>query len=205
MLKRFAMIATFAALSGCGGASTDPQNSFAAPGASFATPDSDGLFPNDLIFFDGSPVRAFNGNGFSYQVGATTDGIVARAGLIPNARVASAPDDTTVVIPSIITARSADAATPDASSLSVALIDLTADFSAGTLTGAATTNAQNGDTTSFAVSGRMSDGLLSGDVTFDGIDGSLAGLIGADEVLGAFQGVDGDRVMAGGITRQRPN
>lgn len=69
-------------------------------------------------------------------------------------------------------------------------ITLTADFEAATLTGT-----QN----DLTINGTMDGGVLSGTVTFDGLDGSLRGKIGATEAVGAFDGSDADTVYAGGF------
>jgi hypothetical protein len=69
-------------------------------------------------------------------------------------------------------------------------ITLTADFEAATLTGT------QGD---LSIDGTMDAGVLSGTVTFDGLEGTLRGAIGATDAVGAFDGADDDTVYAGGF------
>lgn len=70
-------------------------------------------------------------------------------------------------------------------------ITLQADFGAGRLTGSAG---------SLSVDGRFtSDQSLSGSVTYDGVDGSLTGVVGSTEAIGAFHGNDDNAVFSGGF------
>ena len=69
-------------------------------------------------------------------------------------------------------------------------ITLTADFLALTLTGT------DNDLT---VNGVMDDGVLSGTVSYDGLDGNLVGEIGPSAAVGSFSGSDANTVFAGGF------
>jgi len=50
-----------------------------------------------------------------------------------------------------------------------------------------------------SVDGRIDGTTLSGTVTYDGVAGSLRGLVGGNEAIGAFHGHDDNNVFAGGF------
>ncbi|MEM8980692.1 MAG: hypothetical protein AAGD04_14490 [Pseudomonadota bacterium] len=70
---------------------------------------------------------------------------------------------------------------------------MTGDFDAGTLTGS------SGDLT---VNGTLSGTTLGGTVTYDGQDGTLTGLAGADQAFGAFHSASGTMIYAGGFAAE---
>ena len=83
-------------------------------------------------------------------------------------------------------------------------ITLNADFATGRLTGGGT--GQDGGTSNLVlnnnlltVDGTFAGSTLGGVVTYDGVSGPLRGLVGSDEVIGAFHGHTDSQVHAGGF------
>ena len=70
------------------------------------------------------------------------------------------------------------------------VINLTADFDAGTLTGS---------TGGLEVNGRMTGSDLGGGVSYRGVRGGLDGLVGSDQAIGAFHGNNADLIYSGGF------
>lgn len=69
-------------------------------------------------------------------------------------------------------------------------ITLNADFSAKTI---------NGTDDVLSITGSFAGTTLDGTVIYDGVDGTLTGTIGRDDVVGAFHGSNDTTVFAGGF------
>ena len=194
------------ALSACN-LTGDPTNS------GFATPNSAGVLSkaSSSQALTGQDFSGLTGNGYGYQVGAVTnDGLQGFAGLVSGASV-SVPTSTTATLSGefevafidFILTSSVGEVTGVASS-DYGLIELQADFANGTLVGGGT--GLDGGFTNFylnenelTVDGRIDGTTLTGTVTYNGVSGSLQGLVGGNEAIGAFHGHTDNDVFAGGF------
>lgn len=187
------------ALAACGGSNAaGPTIRAVATQATLETPNAAGDFATTLNNVAGREVIDSNGNGYAYQIGeipGSTD-VLAQAGIVSGTSVTPAPSIGSAQLDGIYQVRtltdleSEDGNVVGYERFQTSLITLIADFDSGTLTG---------DAANLEVAGRFTDGLLSGDVTFDGQSATLTGIVGADQAVGAFYGRDDDSVIAGGF------
>jgi len=163
----------------------------------FVAPTTSGAFSNTL---DGQVAGAdqnAEGDGYSYRVGnGTNTGFLGHAGMIPGSDVSAAPASGAVSyagtwemaqITSIFVSGGMINGFTGTNSGS---LTLTADFSSGAVSG-------GGD--GLTIDGALRGTDLSGTVTYQGVDGSLDGLVGGDGAVGAFHGNSGDIIYAGGF------
>lgn len=193
------------ALAGCELGQGDPTNS------RFVTPSNTGVISEADRGMRGADRSSVTGNTYGYQVGSVqNDGLQAFAGIASGARVSAPPTSGTAsfngtfelaVIDFIL---SNGTQVSGQSTLDRGDITLTADFDAGRLTGGGTglsgniSNIVLGNNV-LSVDGVISGETLSGTVTYDGVSGPLRGLIGSDEVIGAFHGHTNSQTHAGGF------
>lgn len=179
----------------------------------FKTPTSSGSLSGN----GGSQVRSgdefsdLTGNGFAYQAGAIKSaGFQANAGLVPGASVTELPATGSATMSGVFEVAVVTSIYAGGSQLNGqsfvdrGSVSLTADFDRGTLTGGG--NGLDGGLTNFylkenslSVDGTFTGQELKGTVSYDGVSGPLRGLIGGDEVIGAFHGNSDNQVHAGGF------
>lgn len=161
----------------------------------FVTPASNGTISSP----DGT-TRGFSdssGQGYAFKAGNDDDDdIIAVSGIIPGTVASGAPTSGNVIYTGdyqmvsvggffIDDGKVIGFAVADSGSIS-----LNADFDGGTL---------RGSDDKLTIDGRISGNQLSGDVEYDGVDGTLKGVIGADKAVGAFHGNDKNDIYAGGF------
>ncbi|WP_133176019.1 hypothetical protein [Yoonia sediminilitoris] len=170
----------------------------------FLTPDLDGYFADSQItsatqFSFGPSVQS--GISYAYVMGHDNVSFRAFSGIIPGSSVVDQPNHGTInyttrylldaivgieVVGNVLRSYGSIGSDND--------IVLTADFDAGTLTGQSLND-------QFAVNGQLapSGNGLTGTVSWLGIEGDLTGLVGSDQVIGAFHGSSPDTVYVGGF------
>ena len=139
---------------------------------------------------------------FAFATGREIGTGVARgyAALQPDASVTAAPSGSATydaafegaIINKIVVT---DDTLEGSNSLFSGNITLTAQFDDGTLSGNSDSEFNNG----LMVAGQITDQELTGNVMYRGVHGELTGLIGGDQVIGAFHGSSEDTVYAGGF------
>lgn len=193
------------ALAGCNLGLGDPTDS------SFSTPSSSGTLNEVGSGRSGSDVSGVTGNVYGYQVGSVSDdGLQGFAGIASGASVTPITGSGTarydgqfeVAVIDFIMVNGTQVSGQSASDRGS--IALTADLDAGTLTGNGVgLNGGIGNivlaNNVLTVDGTFSGETLRGTVTYDGVSGPLRGLIGSDEVIGAFHGHTDRQVHAGGF------
>lgn len=166
----------------------------------FVTLAADGSMDTGLDVRLDSGDSDFSGNGYTIEIGGeagfTSAGFRASAGMFPGSSVGDLPSTGTAVLSGtyeVVYGNSITASALGTKGLfgySSANIDLTADFTNGTLIG---------QTSRLVVSGLFSGSVLDGFVTFDGTAGTLDGLIGGDNAIGIFHGHSDTEIFAGGF------
>ena len=211
-MKRFAYacVVPCLVLAGCGSSSSslsaDIESSFATPNANGEISRTD---PNRSRA--GSEFSSITGNGYGYEVGFVDDqNLEGFAGLVPGATVAPPLSGGTasyqgrfeVAVLGDITRTSDSVGFTSFSDDGV--LTLIANFDDQTLTGHGL--GRDGgdinpllDNNELAVDGRFDGNALEGSVTYNGVTGPLLGLVGADEVIGAFHGNSDTQLHAGGF------
>jgi len=191
-------------LSGCnlGGDPTD---------SAFSTPDASGTLNKATGGRSGSDTSSVTGNTYGYQVGAVTDdglqgfaGTARGASVTPPPTGGSASFDGTFEVGLIDFIIQSGTRVSGETMIDRGAIALTANFDNGTLTGGGT--GLDGGLVNFylrenvlSVNGTISGTALRGSVTYDGVTGPLRGLVGSNEVIGAFHGHTDNQVHAGGF------
>lgn len=191
-MKHFSFAAVAATLlTACGGTSVGGGvlSSSSASVIEVPTPPTppDGLSPTNVVSSDGG--------GFTF--GVLSDGFSSAQGyaqLLP-VTVAAPPTTGSAVLEGTYSLSMVPLnpgfTTRQPVEVDAAPITLAVDFADGTLTGT------DGD---FSVDGTVSDGLLSGSVTFMGMSGEqLSGVVGRDRATGTFIGTAPDQILAGGF------
>ena len=141
-----------------------------------------------------------NYGGVAYVIGVDLEQYEAWAGVMPNSTVGAEMDNGSATYTgqySLAKVSGVDLVndTPTGNAgADFGNITLTADFDRQTIIGS------DGD---LEIDGRIDGTALSGDVEYEGIDGELQGVIGADAAIGAFHGHDSDTVYAGGFVAER--
>ena len=148
----------------------------------------------------GDPGVVGQGDGFSYRVGsAVGGGFIGQAGLIPGSDVLPAPATGSASYTgrwelAKVTSIFIEGGNINGfSSTDSGTITLLADFDDGSISGASG---------GLSIDGNVSGGQLSGDVTYNGTEGDLTGIIGSDQAIGAFHGNDGNQIFAGGFVTE---
>lgn len=162
----------------------------------FVTPSSSGEIDVPATGAGGSII--FGGQGVVYRAGADSPtGIVAVAGIIPGTTVSAIPDSGSSIYSGTFELVKVDGFFVNDNQNVVGFptlrsgdISLTADFDDQTLKGRAD---------DLTVDGSFTGNTLAGSVEYEGISGTLRGLIGADKAVGAFHGNDSDEIYAGGF------
>ncbi len=188
------MFALFAAatLPACGDLLKDANthSNFLAPGITgvYSTPLNNQRSGGDV---------ASGGDGYAYRVGARDGtGLIGQSGIIPGTSVAAAPPSGsysysgTYELAKITSINISGDSIYGFTSYDSGSLTLSADFDGNTLSG------RSGD---LAVNGTISNGDLSGGVTYDGVSGALDGMIGSDRSVGVFHGNNADTIFAGGF------
>lgn len=203
--KHISILALCLPLAACNLGMGDPTNS------SFTTPSSSGQITRASGGRTGAITSPETGNIFAYQVGSVTDdGLQGFAGLAPGASVSAAPVagsgsfvglfEVGVIAFVIQNGTQVTGQT----TVDRGAIGLTVDFGSGTVTGGGTgldaglTNVYL-DQNPLTIDGTFSGGTLTGTAIYNGISGPLRGLVGANEVIGAFHGHTDSHVHAGGF------
>jgi len=178
-------------LAGCG----DPVKL-----SGFVTPDASGNINADIENNIQSGQVTIGLEGVAWTSGSSeNEGFKAFSGIIPGTEVAAAPTSGVVNYTGtyevggtgLITRL--DGIILGASFVDSGAINLTGDFDAGTLTG---TSGQ------LVVNGTITDTTVAGTVTYQGQNGTLAGLAGADQTFGVFHSNSDDLVYAGGFAAE---
>ena len=151
----------------------------------------------DVVLRDGLP-----GEGYAYEVGVNdrNNGFAAQSGILPDTDLGAPPASGTVDMAGTFEVRTyenprvIDEELRGDSLRRSQPITLTVDFSQGTITGAAS---------GLSVDGEVRGSEIGGDVTFQGIEGDLNGLVGPDDTVGAFAGETDQKVFAGGFIVSR--
>lgn len=192
-------------LSGCNLGTGDPTNS------GFATPLATGALSKASRGRSGADTSTLTGNTYGFQVGAVSnDGLQGFAGIAPGASVTAPPVsgsatfDGRFEVGLIAGIYTFDDQVSGRTSADNGAISLTADFAQGTLTGGGTGLDMGSFNTDLSgnvltVDGTFSGSKLSGTVTYDGVKGPLTGLVGGNEVIGAFHAHNDRHVHAGGF------
>lgn len=192
-------------LTACGGLTADPT------GSAFVTPTlAGGIFQTDGSSMSGAGLSNFSGNGYGFQVGSVDGkGLRGFSGIVQNGVVAPPPTTGSATMTGtfklgvigFITSSPSSAsglATTDTGALT-----LVADFAKGTLTGAGTGRDISSSIVlsgnRLSVDGQFSGTALTGTVSYNGVSGPLAGVVGGTEAVGAFHGHSADQVHAGGF------
>ncbi|MFT6451879.1 MAG: hypothetical protein ACJA06_001366 [Halocynthiibacter sp.] len=165
--------------------------------SNFSTPNSVGVYSTALSSQLTGRDTAPDGDGYGYRVGSRSGtGLIGQSGIIPGTSVAAAPASGSVVysgryeLAQIQNIDISGSRIYGHSSLYSRSISLTADFDGNTLSGTGG---------NLSVDGAISNGNLSGNVTYKGVNGALDGVIGADRAVGAFHGNSADTIYAGGF------
>jgi len=201
MLRKFSIIASFSiALAGCEASTLFDEDvaGIIETDSGQIDVDTDGVISTtQTILLSGSDVTT--GNGYAYVIGYEPDTqlVEARAGIATTTDLGMQPTSGAAVMTGTYEVGQVDALDLDddnvpmgTSTTESGTITLTADFFNETLTGS------SGNLT---VAGEMSDGALTGIVTYQGLDGTLVGEIGETDAVGAFYGHDANTVFAGGF------
>lgn len=193
---------TLVALAACGGTTTETNNTLNAVevpeiSTSFLTPNVLGDFSVELENDFQSTVIDSAGNGYAYQFGEVDGVLTGNAGIVPGTSVTPTPAMGSAAMTGQYQVQALSQAVTgtngiEASSFSqTSLITLTADFDGQTL---------SGDTANFEVNGTFTgEGLLAGNVTFNGQSASLSGLVGGEQAIGVFQGETDSGILVGGF------
>lgn len=165
--------------------------------SNFSTPNSVGIYSTALSSQRSGRDTALDGDGYGYRVGArSSTGLIGQSGIIPGTSVAAAPTSGSVgysgtfELAKITGISLSGNQIGGFSSYDGRSLSLTASFDDNTLSGT------SGD---LAVNGAISNGQLSGNVIYDGLSGTLDGVIGADRAVGVFHGNGPDAIYAGGF------
>lgn len=179
-------------LSACESAQDGATNSY------FVTPLTDGTFLTPLNSDRSSLFRDANGEGFAFGAGTDSEGLVARAGLIPGTATQAWPSAGTATMSGqyeLVKVSGIDLNNSYISgftSFERGNLTLTANFAGNTLNG----TSNNG---LLIVNGRTTGQTLGGGVTYNGVSGALQGVAGADQAFGVFHGNSEDLIYAGGF------
>lgn len=219
MLKKFNLYVLIGAgLSGLAGCSATDLFSETY----FVTPENNGTISQRLgAKSEGYTKQDSDGHGYAIKVGYTSKDLVAVTGIIPGSDGGAAvPSGTatyygTWVVGGYQNVRLSGSSLKFDPMASAGAIVLDADFGAGTLNGTGnsvtaaeaeilvpgidTTNLREG---TLEVAGTIDGASLGGQVTFDGVNGALRGVIGDEKTVGAFHGKGGKLVYSGGFYAQ---
>ena len=167
----------------------------------FRTPTSSGFLSETNRNRAGSDFSGVTGNGYGYELGTVSkDGFHAYSGIVPGASVSAQPATGSasytgryeVAIISGVTTNGAMA--QGFTSIDTGALRLTADFDAGTLSGDSTSGRN-----ALSMNGTFDGTALTGTARYNGVSGPLSGLVGGNEVIGAFHGHDDSQAHAGGF------
>ncbi|MEJ6399021.1 hypothetical protein V8J84_13940 [Yoonia sp. 208BN28-4] len=165
----------------------------------FNTPASDGTFPIALT----SIQRGSIPGQYAYQTGFEQDvGMRVFAGLMPDAVVSGSVGGSAIFDARYQGSRTSEIAiTPATTPGGDPILTGTSGAFSGdiTLTVDMAGTALTGSDGLLAVNGQIDGQTLAGTVTYRGLDGSLTGLIGEDEAIGAFFATSDTTIYAGGF------
>ena len=204
-IKSIAIAALCLPLAACNLGMGDPTNS------SFTTPSSSGTISKASGGRSGALESGVTGNIVAYQVGSVKeDGLQGFAGIAPGASVTAAPASGSATYSGEFELGLVTFIMQQGTSVSGqttadrGAIALTANFDTGRLTGGGT--GLNGGVTNIilrenplSVDGTFTGQTLTGTVTYNGITGPLRGVIGGNEVIGAFHAHTNNSLHAGGF------
>lgn len=169
----------------------------AATLSSFSDVSASGFIDSGLDNPGGVVVRDTDGSGDAFAAGRVTgSGLKATSGIINGSTVAQPPSAGTARFDGTYQLYRTSIIDFDLSSITgyttrqSGNIALNVNFGAGTI---------SGSDGSLSVDGRFRGTSMSGDVTYEGVDGDLTGLVGSDRAIGAFHGNDADLIYAGGF------
>lgn len=195
-MRFVSLIAIMASLSACSEVIRDQNTT-----SRFATLNADGSFPSALTGTIRGADQNVDGDGYAYRIGSRNrEGLFAEAGLLPGSDVLPAPTSGTAVyagrfeLAEITGINLSAESIYGFSQLHEGPIQLRADFDAATLRGRAD---------DLVVTGSLDGEMLGGTVTWDGVQGLLAGRVGSDTALGVFHGDNGATIYAGGFVADR--
>ncbi len=186
-----------AVLAGCTSVQERSTNS------QFAEVTADGTFKKPLGSpRTGSDVDA-NGEGYAYQVGTGANGgLAGQSGLLPGTDTQSWASSGTATLTGSYEVLSISGIGLDGDQIygfskhDSGAITLTADFAGNTLKGTSYDGA-------LAINGEMSGKDMTGNATFNGVQGDLSGVAGSDQAFGVFHGNNEDLIFAGGFAATR--
>lgn len=140
-----------------------------------------------------------DGDGYAYEVGVDDgNGFVARSGVISSTSVAALPTSGSASMSGQYSAARVTSISLAGTQLTGVAnngsgsITLLADFEKHTLKGTS-------DNSLLVVRGNFTGKALNGSVVYRGIPGTLTGLVGGDQAVGAFHGKTDSSIMAGGF------
>ncbi len=181
-------------LSGCGiGDAIQDRSTLSG----FSTPNASGVISAGLTNTISGLDTDGSGGGYAYQAGALSgEGLKAVAGIIPGTNVGALPISGAATLTGTfevvtITGISTSGDTISGIALtSSGALSLDVDFGNGTLTGSSGL---------LSVDGNFSSANLNGTVTYNGVSGTLDGLVGGTQTVGVFHGNNFEAIYAGGF------